>query len=302
MIDDATLWELLTGTPEQPDKLDAKRIGEISWAKGMIENVPQTYWTNDSYSNWIDDYFLRIAWLKSCWLSNQTQGDWIESDVLKTYFISTSLVVSRELDGFFCQEIIKRLQSNSLIQSSDVDRWHPGMSSGSGWVRLYSLTLAGRTRFNKIKNEAIGMRGRLNKKWDEQKPWDTVSDEIDTADSQSNAAPIHTSAAASGNGRQIIPTEIHGEYTLIEPAENDAAPVVIENDNGKVIENSVFMGVAKALFVTNNLTEKERNILLHETLGATPTEIARRNGTPESDISSEANRISKQLSRSKKQK
>jgi len=106
------------------------------------------------------------------------------------------------------------------------------------------------------------------------------------------------SMAASGKGNPpTIPLAIHGEETLINPAE--PMGVYIQSDDAQVLENAVLKGSLRANFILQHLEPKERNILLHETLGIGATEIARRDGTPEGKVRSKAQTIQKQLDRMK---
>lgn len=123
-----------------------------------------------------------------------------------------------------------------------------------------------------------------------------------TATTQKQDEPPRLTAAASGKGnRPTSLAEIKVEETEIAWAD-EPADVRVADDSAKVIEDAVYRGTLRAQFVGKNLNEKERNVLLNETLGVGPTEIARRNGTPESDVESEADKIRKQLDRDKKKR
>ena len=121
-----------------------------------------------------------------------------------------------------------------------------------------------------------------------------------------NKPPMVYSAASGKGNRQVAPLEISEnaspvlktETALVEWADEPGA-VYLQNDEGKVIEDAVYRGTLRANFVSQNLEEKERNILLHETLGVTATEIVNRNGTPKTNVESEKERVKKQLQRSK---
>ena len=140
---------------------------------------------------------------------------------------------------------------------------------------------------------------RTNDEYTATKEKHTIQDfESKPIDVAKNIPSMPYSAASGKGNRPTIPFEIYGEEAMIDPA-NDPGAVYIQNDDGKVIEDAVYRGTLKATYVSQNLPEKERNRLLYETLGMGPTEIARRNGTPEKDVASEADRIKKQLQRSK---
>ena len=64
----------------------------------------------------------------------------------------------------------------------------------------------------------------------------TVDRKPEPAPRTFDTIPIHVSAAASGNGRQIIPTEIYGEYDLIEEPE-EKSPTVKVDGLEKTLDN-----------------------------------------------------------------
>ncbi|WP_437597529.1 HNH endonuclease [Sorangium sp. So ce590] len=71
--------------------------------------------------------------------------DWIDVDRLKEATANVLAEGDADLSRLsdFTDSAISAVRSRMFLQFRDVDRWHPGMASGSGWVEEAALSLIG---------------------------------------------------------------------------------------------------------------------------------------------------------------
>lgn len=282
----------------------------LSIAKSIVQIIPcdQNDATLLDYCN----YLLRLLWIRENWLmpkktasyrtsikengerssSYETKNEYTDIDRAKVIpLLCNALLFFCGIDAApdFPKKVIDLLAERKYI-FYETKFW-----PYSGRKEFCSLTPTGTRVAERSNFRLLQLTGTIS----------LSSPLAESASRDYGVTPIHASAASGKGNRPTIPTEIYGEPAIVEPAEEPAG-FYIQNDQEKVLENAVFKGALKAQFVSQNLSEKERNVLLHETLGIGPTEIVKRDGMPESGpndeaiiFRSEVERVKKQIQRSK---
>ncbi|MDC3223572.1 hypothetical protein OAU26_01425 [Mariniblastus sp.] len=124
---------------ELSDEWKAWSIGQIESAEGVND------WTTRNQQAQL--YLCRLMTV----FEHCINGGMLEKELLPTFISGASvcgLNLSRDFQVIFRGALNECLQ-RGLVICMDDDWWEPGMSSGSGRVRLYNLTPAGR-RFSEM--------------------------------------------------------------------------------------------------------------------------------------------------------
>jgi len=190
-------------------------------------------------------------------------------------------------NSYLLHSVIEPLFEEGFLKEVTVDRWTPGMPSGTGKKAGYRITKKGEKEGEKIYSNP-------------NSPPLTSPIEMDVANYP------YQIQAAHGVG---VPAIVEAYEASIENTDGTPADVCVKNIGE--IENAVFHGTLQAHFVAKNPDEKHRNYALYKS-GITPYEIAKSEHPDlESEYGkeeatkiwkSEANRIQKQIERLQKNK
>jgi hypothetical protein len=145
-ITDAELFDLIDWRPDPPARRSDIYVPAGASSQADVEDYPAREWVD-----WARRTILKpltgTCEANICGLlavAESVRDSGVVDETLKGSLACLMTIARWPSADRQAEQCVALARSRGLIRGEEVDAWHPGMASGSGWQTFYRLTVAGR--------------------------------------------------------------------------------------------------------------------------------------------------------------